>query len=312
MMLERPRRVGLAATCCALSTGCGADFKVCDPPSPALQATLPAQLSETGLFADIARDTLAAGVEPFAPQYELWSDDATKRRWIYLPPGTEIDRNDMDAWQFPIGTKLWKEFTRDGVRVETRLLFRVGPLPDDWAASAYIWQPGLTDAVRATDGMVDAAGTPHDVPAAKDCAGCHGGRASRVLGFSAVQLGYDGARIPGDDIAREALGYLHANCGHCHNQARPPRTGSRCFDPDNRLDFWLRVDKLGDVASTPTYESAIDYVIEPADPDDSALIKRVSRRGNDHFVGMPPLGTERVDDAAVALLRRWIQEMPDD
>jgi hypothetical protein len=45
-------------------------------------------------------------------------------------------------------------------------------------------------------------------------------------------------------------------------------------------------------------------------PDDRALIKRVTRRGDDHFVGMPPLGTERVDDAAVALLRRWIQEMP--
>jgi hypothetical protein len=335
MTRQRARtiRTALLASCCAIAGGCGADFHVCDPPSPAVQASLPERLSETGLYADIATDAVAGGVEPFAPQFELWSDGATKRRWMQLPAGAQIDTSAMDAWNFPVGTKLWKEFSRDGVRVETRLLYRTGPQPDEWAAVAYLWQPELGDAVIAPEGMVDAGGTEHDVPSASQCTGCHGGRTSRVLGVSAVQLAYDAAAsgidldllaargsltvvpsarpvIPGDDTARNALGYIHANCGHCHNQDRPPRTGARCFDPENRLDFWLRVDELGDVASTPTYRSAIDDVIEPGDPDGSALIKRVSRRGDPHFVGMPPLGTERVDDAAVALLRRWIQEMP--
>ena len=44
-------------------------------------------------------------------------DRAAKRRWIQLPEGATIDTSDMDYWQFPVGTKLWKEFVRDGVRV---------------------------------------------------------------------------------------------------------------------------------------------------------------------------------------------------
>src|ERR1043165_6412078 len=55
----------------------------------------------------------------FSPQYPLWSDGAHKRRWIYLPPGTAIDASRLDAWEFPIGTRLWKEFSLGGP-IETR------------------------------------------------------------------------------------------------------------------------------------------------------------------------------------------------
>lgn len=325
-------RTSLIAAWSMAAASCGGDFRVCDAPPQAVQGLLPARLSETGLYADLASETLATGVAAFAPQFELWSDGAAKRRWILLPPGESIDTTDMDAWQFPVGTKIWKEFSRDGIRVETRLLHRVGARPEDWAAVAYVWQPELADAVIAPGGVVDARGTAHDVPAARECMGCHGGRASRVLGFSALQLAHAAepgaldlddlaARglfsaaptsrpvVPGNDTERRALGYLHANCGHCHNQDRPARTGKRCFDPENRLDFWLRVDELETVASTSTYRSAIGSAIEPGAPDDSALITRVNRRGDRYFVGMPPLGTERVDVANVELLRRWIGEM---
>jgi hypothetical protein len=160
--------------------------------------------------------------------------------------------------------------------------------------------------------------------------GCHGGRKSRVLGFSAIQLSADPAPgelalrelidtdrltpppaslfvVPGNSTERAALGYIHANCGHCHNQDRPPAEGPRCYDPENDLDFWLRVDRLGAPGATPTYESAIDHVVEPRDPDGSKLLRLVSRRGTD--LHMPPLGTERVDDDGVKLLRAWIEGM---
>lgn len=329
---SRLQRTALLAACTAVA-GCTPDFWDCDPLPVALQAQLPKRLSETGLYADIASDTIAPDVTPFEPQYALWSDGAAKRRWIQLPAGSQIDTRDMDSWQFPVGTKVWKEFTRDGVRVETRLLYRVDTGKDGWAGGAYIWDAALGDAVLALDGMDNANGTPHDVPSQKACIGCHGGRASYVLGFSALQLAYDApagmldldelaargwltvvpaARpaIPGSETERSALGYLHANCGHCHNQARPARSGARCFDPENELDFWLRVDRLADVASTPTYQSAVGSVIEPGDPDDSELIRRMSRRNDRYYAGMPPLGTERVDDAALATIRRWIEEMP--
>ena len=47
-----------------------------------------------------------------------------KRRWISLPPGSAIDASDPDAWAFPVGTRLWKEFSFGGQRVETRYMER--------------------------------------------------------------------------------------------------------------------------------------------------------------------------------------------
>ena len=60
----------------------------------------------------------------------------------------------MDHWEFPVGTKLWKEFTRDDgmgheVRVETRLIMRIGA--DDteasWFYMPYAWNATNDDTV---------------------------------------------------------------------------------------------------------------------------------------------------------------------
>ena len=46
--------------------------------------------------------------------------------------------------------------------------------------------------------------------------------------------------------------------------------------------------------------------IEPGHPERSALLQRIASRYP--ALQMPPLGTALVDEAAVALLRRWILE----
>src|SRR5262249_35165170 len=114
-LVGRGRALGLFAVMTML-TGCGAlqGPRSCQEPPPALIARAPVMLSATGLFADVQTDRLADDVAPYSPRFELWSDGATKRRWVYLPPGTRIDTSDMNAWQFPEGTKLWKEFTQEG------------------------------------------------------------------------------------------------------------------------------------------------------------------------------------------------------
>lgn len=301
-----------------------------------LLSKLPGRLSETGLYTalDAEHETLAAGVLAYRPGFELWSDGATKRRWVLLPDGGVVDVSDADDWRFPTGTKLWKEFSRDGARVETRLLFKFGDGEADWAAAAYVWRADGSDADLAPDGATNARGTPHDVPAANRCMGCHGGRKSRVLGFSAVQLGSatgDGALslsdlsasgklskaitapvVPGNDAERAALGYLHANCSHCHNGVRPESDGPRCYDPRRDIDMLLSVSRLGSVAETPAYETLVGGVVEPGDPDDSKLFELVSSRsegapGKDQ---MPPLATESIDKEGVAILRAWIQALP--
>src|SRR5436305_4822918 len=93
-------------------------------PRPASVAPRPPRLlSATGLYAD-ASLKIDARNRPYSPQYPLWSDGAGKSRWMYLPPGVQIDGTDIDSWVFPVGTKLWKEFAFDGRRVETRFLWR--------------------------------------------------------------------------------------------------------------------------------------------------------------------------------------------
>jgi hypothetical protein len=328
-----PWCLALTAMAAVSGVSCSGAFEECAPVSASALAAMPERLSGTGLFAEGSMTELGVGVKAFAPQFPLWTDGATKRRWIRLPPGTRIDTRDMDHWQFPEGTRLWKEFTRDGVRVETRLLEKAGPRPEDWRAVAYVWLPDGSDAVATPQGQRDAVGTPHDVPSASDCFGCHGGTPSRVLGFSAIQLSYDApadsldledlvasgalteppaARftVPGNDVERAALGYLHANCGHCHNQQRPASDGPRCYAPENSLDFRLRVDRLGSVKDTPTWRSGNDEDFHPGKPDNSKMIKRISMRKEGW--SMPVLGTEVVDAEGVALLRRWIAEMPRD
>jgi hypothetical protein len=294
-------------------------------------------LSATGLYADTATGKLADGVQAFRPQYELWSDGATKRRWLWLPPGARIDTSDMDGWRFPVGTKVWKEFVRDGVRVETRMLRKDGPRRTDWKMVAYVWNREQTEALAAPDGQPDALGTPHDVPSSKMCKECHGGVADAVIGVSAIQLDHDlgdlnlsklatdnlltmapatSYPVPGNDLERATLGYLHANCGHCHNDRAAGPAGVLF-----RLD--LTVGGLGSVQQTPAYRTAIGTstrvkmplagttatkVVVPGDPDASLLYIRMLRRGPSTGQ-MPTVASELVDRAGSDTVAAWIRAL---
>jgi hypothetical protein len=221
---------------------------------------VPRRLSETGLYADLATHAVRPENLPYDPQYPLWTDGAEKRRWIFLPPGSAIDASQPDAWVFPRGTKLWKEFSF-GRRVETRYMERAAD--GSWIYASYVWDDEGRDAALApTRGLARAAairpGVAHDVPGLSDCKACHQGRATEVLGFDALQLSPDRdplaphaapdpggvdlpalvARglvrgLPGELLARPprvaarspreraALGYLYGNCSHCHRADGP-------------------------------------------------------------------------------------------
>ena len=224
-------------------------------------APAPARLADTGLYSDFAARTIAPANLPFSPQYPLWTDGAAKRRWIHLPPGTAIDASDPDAWVFPAGTKLWKEFAL-GRRVETRFM-ELGE-DGEWTYATYVWADDEREALLAPERGVRgvreiAAGVRHDIPGRYECQACHQGNLSPVLGFSALQLSPDrdplaphaptpepGALdlaallargqlrgLPADLVAqapriaaespeeRAALGYLHGNCSSCHNARGP-------------------------------------------------------------------------------------------
>jgi hypothetical protein len=294
-------------------------------------AAFPALLSDTGLFSDVTAETLGTGVRAFQPKYTLWSDGATKRRWLYLPPGSTIDTSDMDFWLYPQGTKVWKEFSLNGKRIETRLLHKAGPKSTDWVMIAYQWKDDLTDAEAVPDGVLNAKGTPHDIPSRDDCQTCHHRMKDRLLGVTAIQLSHQPGgvtitdlisegrlssppaapfSIPGDVVSEQALGYLHANCGLCHNPKSDVAVSIA-------LDLWESTKHLSSIETTTGYATTVLqqnsfipalHVIEPGKPDQSELVYRISHRGDQ--AQMPPLATEIVDANALANIRAWIAAMP--
>lgn len=158
-------------------------------PSP-----LPTRLAGTGLFVDGSTTQVAPANRRFAPQYPLWTDGLKKERWIYLPTGAAIDGRDEFDWNFPVGTKLWKQFSAGNRPVETRMLWKVAA--DRWVFATYEWNAEGTDAVlapengRATDVEV-GPNRRHGIPSRADCTACHGSVAPRPLGFNALQLSTD-------------------------------------------------------------------------------------------------------------------------
>ncbi len=297
-----------------LSMGCGAEeakpkgFERRAVELPAADATEPFYLSQLMLYEDIGAKKLAPDVVPFAPRYVLWSDGAEKERWVVLPEGGVIDSSDMDHWVFPVGTMFFKQFSLGGRRLETRMIQRTGTERFDYWMGAFVWDEGETDAVFTAAGQEDVLDTDHDVPKVKQCGTCHNGEPGRILGYSALQLQYE---APGDEVTAEALGYLHVNCGMCHN-----KNGSSW--PDTDMVLRLGVDETV-ATESELYRTTIDQLltsfdspgltlrIAPGDPDRSGVLYRMSHR--DQESQMPPIATEIVHDEGVERVRAWISQL---
>jgi mono/diheme cytochrome c family protein len=299
------------------------------------------RLSETGLFVAGSTSEVQSQNLAFAPQYPLWSDGAIKRRWIYLPPGTSIDATNPDAWEFPRGTKFWKEFAH-GHPIETRFIERLND--GSWRYATYVWNAQGTDAELASPkGMAIAVAGKgrYDVPAEDDCRACHEGNAIPVLGFSALQLSPDRdplaphaevARAEHVDLrtllargllknlpqsyiehapridaatptARAVLGYLHGNCGHCHNNigSLAPLELSLAQSQSSRSADALRT-LIGESSRFRTHD--VDQRVAPGRAASSALVVRM--RSRNPLSQMPPIGTSVIDVEALALIERWI------
>jgi hypothetical protein len=296
-----------------------------------------ASVQGTGLCSDPGCMQISSDVIEYVPQFELWADGATKKRWIQLPAGMKIDSTNMDRWVFPVGTKLWKEFTRDGVRVETRLIMKQladDEAPNAWFFISYAWnatQDGNTPTFMA---VTDANGTMHDIPNRGQCKDC------RVLGFQAIQLdfasnlfdledlitmdllttpptgGTPGNRfpIPGNASDRAALGYMHGNCGHCHN----PESPNHDITPTELL---LETTKLASLQVTPAFVTTVDVaatvpinvggtqfdtLVVSGDADNSALFVRMDLTNNQR---MPKIASEVTDPTGQTVLRAWIDSL---
>ena len=313
-----------------------------DAPSPCeiVPGKLPDKLSCTGLYSDIAKKEVASDAHFFAPAHQLWSDGATKQRWIYLPEGAQIDTSAAGAWVFPVGTKLFKEFSWNGRRVETRIFWKSNEA--EWLKTTYHWNDDESDAERFAGGEVDVAGHTYYIPSAKECEQCHKGRVDRALGFELILLGLPGAegltlselvarnlvtKDPqaaleiGDDgtgKAAPALAWLHVNCGiSCHNSvssAEGYASTLRLRLPYDTLDgrasgeFDAIESTVGVAAYTPRWGGMTRVV--PGSPEGSLLYKLANTRDRAMRNQMPPIAARVVDTDGMKLVEAWIRSLP--
>lgn len=325
--------------------GCSSSSEPAPEPTP-VYVEQPGQaapeLAFTGLYADFSAKTLATGVRPYAPAVHLWSDGADKDRWVFLPPGSKIDTSNMDDWQFPVGTKFWKEFRFAGKRIETRFYYKQSA--SRWVWATYLWSDDEKKAAKVTTSMRNVVGT-YEIPDSVGCEKCHRGRKDRILGFEAMSLGLPGATgVTLDVLAREgflsappaktqlaypddgtgkagpALGWLHTNCGvSCHNRT-PDAEGAL-----SSLFTRLSVADVsgGTVQGSDTFKTAVRIAVEdakygsyatqgfsrikPGDSQKSLLVELARLR--DAPGQMPPFYTHVADSEGSRLLSTWIDAM---
>ncbi len=301
------------------------------------QPQMPEKLSETGCFRKEDPSKPTAGLIPYGVNAALWSDGATKQRWMALPAGRSIQLTATGDFDFPPGSVLLKTFALDDVRLETRFLVRHSK--GDWAGYTYVWDEAGKDAklLGIDTDYRDVNGQEWVFPSRKDCLECHTEAAGRALGPEALQLdgvftyaegmranqmktlGHIGVlEMPGagappalarpenplsGSVADRARSYLHANCAQCH---RPG--GAKDVSLDMRFETPLADMGLCNVKPSKNNYGLEDVkLLSPADPDNSMILVRM--KSTVPSVRMPQIGTQVADMAGVALIEEWVRQI---
>jgi uncharacterized repeat protein (TIGR03806 family) len=167
------------------------------------QATVPARLSELGAFEDLATLEPATDLLPYGVQSPLYSDGASKQRWMLLPEGRRIGFSEAGPYSFPEGTVFIKHFElaldeRDPEtrrRLETRFLVAARGgyygISYKWNADGSDAEPVFENEVEELD-VIDREGNlrqqRYSYPSPSDCMVCHNADAGFVLGVRTAQL----------------------------------------------------------------------------------------------------------------------------
>lgn len=155
-----------------------------------LKANCP-KLSDYNLFADMTNPTASPNSNglPYDLNTPLFTDHATKYRFVYLPDGTKADYTENESLDFPVGTVISKTFAlpqntnnrgfaNEDV-IETRLLIH---RETGWSALPYAWKADKSDAMLAKAGAIQGKQVTHNgemlnfdyvVPSMNQCKQCH-------------------------------------------------------------------------------------------------------------------------------------------
>jgi hypothetical protein len=263
----------------------------------------------------------------YEPQYPAYSDGASKRRWIYIPEGTQINTQDPDNWIFPKGTVIFKEFSIDGKKIEVRQMEKIS---DDqtgnaWRFSNYAWTADLKDAELVTNAFYgqssieivrfNAGSVMNQFKMALPftCLYCHSGAVDSVNGFNYLQLSSDSIHfnltqaskagllssppttfdsIKGSGLDRKAIGYIQSNCAICHSPEGPGYGNFKHSYSSTALEN-----------ENVMVEAAQSSLIVKGNPEESYLYQVFS------MGQMPKEKPLHIDQEGVSLIYEWIKSL---
>lgn len=227
-------------------------------------APFPAKLSETGLFSDTATHQPHPALVRYEVNVPGWHDGATGERFIALAGEGRMEFVESGGWNMPNGSAVAQTLSREGKRIETRVMLRQ---QNEWSGYTYVWNEAQTDAVLAgKDGETRA---DWRVPSRQECMLCHSRQGGFLLGLSTVQVNRDGQIAKWE---REGLlGYDHAKLEEAQWR-NELKTDKRSDD-----EFQMLVDR---VLPNPMQRQPVkDSPLLPASP---ASLPKLAQTGDAH------------------------------
>ncbi len=156
-----------------------------------MEEPFPEKLSDWNLYiGKLSHLKPNQGVIPYELNMPLFTDYASKSRFIWMPQGKSAEYKEEETFVFPLGTIISKTFYFQGASlgdssvpnklIETRLLINTS---NGWVALPYIWDKDLQEArLEITGGKQnliykDSEGASHKlnyiIPNTNQCKGCH-------------------------------------------------------------------------------------------------------------------------------------------
>jgi uncharacterized repeat protein (TIGR03806 family) len=183
-------------------------------------AVFPRKLSESGLFESVKGHVMKPALIPYSVNAVLWSDGASKQRWLALPGDKRIEYRNRRAFEFPDETVIVKSFSLEMEEgnpqskrwIETRFLTKQD---NEWYGYSYSWNDAQTEGE-----LVEAKGADREFaiktaagakklnwryPSRAECMVCHCQTVNFVLGFNVLQMNHEHMYPPVDGVPGEGV-----------------------------------------------------------------------------------------------------------
>lgn len=310
---------------------------------------LPATLTATGAFSNVANLTPAAGVVEYAPNVTFWSDYAQKRRWFALPDTTSrYTYAATENWTHPTGAVWVKHFDLETTRgnpatarrIETRFLVKTA---DGVYGLSYRWNDAQTEAnLVGPDGDERTLNVTEDgvirpqtwqFPSRAACLTCHTPQGGYALSFNTRQLNRNFPGGSSNQVSQLAsAGYLTGTPG------APSTLPKMAAATDTSATLEVRVRSFLDANcvfchqpggsaqgnwdarfSTATASAGIvngTLVNTLGDSTNRVIVPGnveksilVRRVASNSSIRMPPVGSKELDPHGIALLEDYVAQL---